>query len=361
MSGDLRTIYTTGKASPNPRMAEATPTAEPDYGIHTKTYKAFEANVRELSSNLYSIAKDGAEGPDGKGGDEQIAKLPGTIGIIENWLLNIFSKQDLLMGYVKRVYVNKKAIDEGNGDILIDDEEYFYGDAPFARPYAPLFTRIWKKHMRKDEKPRAINFFRTYNAIIEDWVADGALNLFDKETREFDYNVIRRIGNSLKKLDRVPEEDLANSKEMKDHYKLLAIIREEFLDLRKNIDESSEEDSEEDIPKKTTSANASTSKLASSASKTTSESASRTTSESTNKTSSKVGATSKQPAKQPVTKEVVKVSVTRHGDDYDVEASDVKVTKGSTSASVTATKVKGTVSASNTTPASSTKKTTQKK
>lgn len=282
-------------------MAQAPPDVE---DRHAKTYEAFAKNVSDLSDNLFSIAKDGAEGPDGKGGDPKIANLPNTIRIIENWLLNLTSRADLLMGYVKRVYVNKKALDEGNGDALIDDEEYFYGDVAFAKPYAPLFTILWKNHMTKKEKPMAINFFRTYNAIVEDWIADGAYKLFDKEKRAFDYNVLRRIAISIKKMDKVPEEELAKSQEMQDHYALLAKIREEFLALRKPKDEEEYDDEEEEDtrPSKTT-------------------------------------------TKPTTTKETVKVSVSKHKDHYDVVATDVKVVTGSSNTSVTATKVKGVVSA----------------
>jgi hypothetical protein len=197
---------------------------------HREVYDAFAKNVTDLASNLLSISKDCSEGPKG---DQSIAGLPGIIQIVENWLLNLTSRADLLSGYVKRVYVNKRALDEGNGDALIDDEEYFYGDVELARPYAPLFTILWKRQMNQKEKERAIRFFKTYNAIVEDWISDGAARLFTDPKRAFDRSVLERIQQSLLQLDTVPEEKLSASKELADHYRLLSVIRKEFLALRK--------------------------------------------------------------------------------------------------------------------------------
>lgn len=321
---------------PNSTPVAGTPMAlapPPSSADHTAIYNAFANNVKDLSSNLLSISKDGAEGPDGKGGDKGIASLPGVIQIVQNWLLNLTSRPDLLMGYVKRVYVNKKALDDGNGDALIDDEEYFYGDVAFARPHAPLFTRLWKRHMRADEQKRAIEFFRAYNAIVEDWIAAGAAGLFDPSQRGFDHSVLMRIAASLRKLDAVPEDKLKGSRQLKEHYALLGAIRLEFLALRGPKDEEDEEDVE-DIAPPTTKAKVVSKQSSTASDSTTSRAAPSSTTSRSNGT-----ATTK------ASKEVMSVSVTNHGDHVDVEAVDVKVVKSANSAKVTATKVTGAVPA----------------
>jgi hypothetical protein len=188
-----------------------------------EVYAAFEKGVKEMAANLYSIAVDvGVDVP-------ALKPLPQAIQLIQNWLLNMMSRQDLLAGYTKRVYVNQRQFDVGNGDALIGDDEYFYGDAPFARPYAPMFKLLWE-NMKKAERDGALKFFRSFNEMIEDWITLGSVDLFaDNPKRSFDASVLQRLEASLEARDAVPPKKLANSTEQASHYSLLQSIRGEFL------------------------------------------------------------------------------------------------------------------------------------
>jgi hypothetical protein len=266
-------------------------------------YADFARNVLDLSTNLYSIATDVTQG---ENADKEIANLPSVVRIVENWLLNLTSRPDLLAGYVKRVYVTKQKLEAGDGDALINDVEYFYGDAPFAQPYAPLFTRLWQKHLNADEKDRAVKFFKTFNAIAEDWIASGAWKLFDEVRRPFDRSVLERLERSLLKLDEVPESELDDSPEMAQHYKLLQQIRKEFVALRKKQPLVTLADVSRSSAPKTGVAKA--------------------------KSKSKAGASAAAAASS--------VTVSRHGDHYDVDLEDVRVEQSGSRASARVSTVK---------------------
>jgi hypothetical protein len=245
-------------------------------------YDGFATNVSTMSDNLFSIAQAVSTG---EHADKELDGFPGSIQITTNYLLNLVSRPDLLMGYVKRVYVHRRSFDNGDGDAIIDDEEYFYGDVPFARPYAPKFKRLWQRHMDEDEKARALRFFRTFNEIVEDWIAAGAAELFAAKDRAFDRSVLERIDASLTALDDVPDEEQAGSLELKRHYELLARIRAEFIAYRQE-----------------------------------------------HPTVVALGQPTKKPLKKKTVQranatEVQSVTVSKHGDRYEVDAVDVRVEK----------------------------------
>jgi hypothetical protein len=269
-------------------------------------YADFAKNVLDLSTNLYSIATDVTQG---EKADKEIANLPSVVRIVENWLLNLTSRPDLLAGYVKRVYVTKQKIDAGDGDALINDVEYFYGDAPFAQPYAPLFTRLWERHLNADEKDRATKFFKTFNAIAEDWIASGAWRLFDEAKRPFDRSVLARLERSLLRLDEVPEHELEASEEMAQHYKLLQQIRKEFVALRKKQPAVTLADVSRSSAAKT-------------------------------KSKAKTAGRGSGGASRGASAAASSVTVSRHGDHYDVDAVDVRVEQTGSSARVSTVKVR---------------------
>jgi hypothetical protein len=205
-------------------------------------YAAFADSVTSMAGNLRSITKSVT---DGENGDRQLKDLITAIELIENWLLNILSRPDLLVGYCKLVYLSKEAIDRGDGNALIDDDVYLYGDFDLAKPYAPLFKRLWSKHMNNEEMKRVIEFFRAFNVIVENWISAGAEDIFIAKSRKFDRSVVARIGVSLAKLDRIPETKMDNimdklaqgksvelPKELVEHYALLKEIRNENINIR---------------------------------------------------------------------------------------------------------------------------------
>src|ERR1019366_3493362 len=195
-------------------------------------HDAFAKEAERMSGNLFGITREvGQE-------DEYLATLADSLQLIHNYLLNLISRPDLLMGYVKRIYLNKEAIDRRDETIITEGGEYMYGDTPIAQPYAPLFKHLWLKHLTdggEGEKTKIWRFFSTYNNIVEDWILEGAIQIFDDKTRKFDCRVLRKIKASLMNMEDVPEEDLEDSKEMEDHYKLLKTLREEFVEYRRSL------------------------------------------------------------------------------------------------------------------------------
>jgi len=251
-------------------------------------HDAFAEEAEKMSGNLFGIASEVAQE------DEYLSTLADSMQLIHNYLLNLLSRPDLLMGYVKRVYLNKESIDSKDDKVLISEDEYMYGDTPIAQPYAPLFKHLWTKHLKEKEKAIFWSFFRTYNDIVEDWILEGAENLFDAKLRRFDRRVLRKIRESLETLEDVPEDELGDSEELRGHCKLLSSLRKDFMEYRRSL------------PPPPSAATKRT----------------------------------KVPKKEPDTAEVSSVTVTKHGKQYDVEAVDVKVTKTSKSTSVQTVKVR---------------------
>ena len=273
-----------------PKSKEPLPSVGVSSNISTRLkefHDAFAEEAERMSGNLFGIAKEvGTE-------DEYLATLGDSLQLIHNYLLNLMSRPDLLMGYIKRVYLNKESIDKRNDSVIISEDEYMYGDTPIAQPYAPLFKHLWMKHLtdgEDGEKAKIWSFFSAYNNIVEDWVLEGAVHIFDEKTRKFDCRLLRKLKASLESLEDVPEDELEGSEELQAHYDLLRSLRKEFMDYRNSM-----------LPTK--------------------------------------GNTPKV-SKKPNVTEVSSVTVTKKGKQFDVETVDVKVTKDGKSTKVETMKVK---------------------
>lgn len=187
-------------------------------------YVTFTKEAENFSNNIYSIASQvGQE-------NSTMAALPVSCQFVHNLVLNIMPRADMFSGYVKRIYVNKQFIEKGDEKAIIDDDEYLFGDLPIAKDLAPLFKRLWKEYMSEDEKTLAIEYFKNFNDMIEQWILMDAYQLFEGiEKREFDVKMLKDLKVLLIAMDKIDEKKLEGSKEQNNLFLRLIQLRKEYL------------------------------------------------------------------------------------------------------------------------------------
>jgi hypothetical protein len=214
---------------------------EPALDTIDDCHNAYADAMANMAGNLYIIVKDLLDGKDHKlsGVASDIKGLDVAIQWIQNYFLNMLSRKELLLGYIKRVYVNLDMIEKRNKDAIMNDDEYMYGDTPICEPYAPLFFALWNNHMKDRERDTAWEFFDSFNSIVEAWIMAGGADLFmdDVRDRKSDIAILNALENTIGALDAsTPKGNEKPSKEYaiahKAHYAELAKIRQSICDVK---------------------------------------------------------------------------------------------------------------------------------